>query len=263
MVKREWLKPFARVAKDNIDATKRFFDALKPVPIVQVLYRSSHHVRSARKMDNYALAAWTARVMSVALAHPPKVPYDKTRFDPDFMKALVRLSVFPDGPVLALRYLRDQGISVVIEKHLPNTHLDGSAILMSEEHPVIALTLRYDRLDNFWFSLMHELAHLHLHLGSEVNQFFDDFDVDYQGDLRENQADVLASQMLIPESEWKSSAASRLKMPAAVELLAKKLAIHPAIVAGRIRYEANDYRILNNLVGHNQVKLLFEDVEWI
>lgn len=262
MMKREWLKPFLRGAKDNVEATKRFFDALRPVPIAQVLYRSSHHLRSARKMDNYALAAWTARVMSTSLANPPKVPYDRTRLDPEFMKALVKLSVFPDGPVLAARYLREQGISVVIEKHLPNTYLDGSAILLDAERPVVALTLRYDRVDNFWFSLMHELAHLYLHLGSEVDQFYDDFDIDYQGDLRENEADVLASEVLIPQADWKRSAASSLKMPDAVESLAKKLGIHPAIVAGRIRHENRDFRILNNLVGHKQVRSLFEGVEW-
>ena len=30
--------------------------------------------------------------------------------------------------------------------------------------PVIGLTLRYDRLDNFWFVLLHELGHVFLHL---------------------------------------------------------------------------------------------------
>ena len=30
--------------------------------------------------------------------------------------------------------------------------------------PVAALTLRYDRLDNFWFTLLHELAHIALHM---------------------------------------------------------------------------------------------------
>lgn len=262
MLSRGWLKPFLRSAKDNVEALKKYFDELKPIPLVQILYRSSNHTRSARKMDQYALTAWTARVISVASADPPKRAYEKGKIDKEFMAAIVRLSVFDDGPLLACRYLREQGISVVIEKHLPNTYLDGSAILMNREHPIIALTLRYDRIDNFWFSLMHELAHLQLHLGSEIDQFYDDFDVDYQGNLRENEADVLAGEVLIPQEVWKKSPASKLKMPDAVVSLAKSLGIHPAIVAGRIRHETKDFRILNNLVGHKQVGSLFEGRTW-
>lgn len=262
MASRGWLKPFSRASKDNLEAVKKFFDELKPIPLVQVLYRTSNHTRSARKMDQYALAAWTARVINVASAHPPKAPYDKEKIDDDFMKALVRLSVFNDGPLLACRYLKEQGVSVVMEKHLPGTYLDGSAIMIRQDRPIIALTLRYDRVDNFWFSLMHELAHLRLHFGSEIDQFYDDFDVDYQGDLREDAADALASEILIPKEIWKKSPASKLKMPDAALSLAKNLGIHPAIVAGRIRHETGDFRILNNLVGHKQVRNLFGGHGW-
>jgi HTH-type transcriptional regulator/antitoxin HigA len=257
MVSLGWLKPYMRSSKDNIDALKKFFDELRPMPLVQVLYRSSNHTRSARKMDQYALTAWTARVIALAAADPPKTAYETGRIDKEFMAAVVRLSVFDDGPLLACRYLREQGVSVVIERHLPRTFLDGSAILINRERPIIGLTLRHDRIDNFWFSLMHELAHLQLHMGSEIDQFYDDFDVDYQGNLRENEADVLASEVLIPQEVWKKSPASKLKMPDAAISLAKNLGIHPAIVAGRIRHETKDFRILNNLVGHNQVRYLF------
>jgi HTH-type transcriptional regulator / antitoxin HigA len=262
MASRGWLKPFTRGTKDNIEAVKKFFDDLSPVPIVQVLYRSSNHTRSARKMDQYALAAWTAKIIKTAFDTPPKGFYEKGKIDRDFMKAIVRLSVFNDGPMLACRYLADQGVSVVIEKQLPNTYLDGSAIMINKDRPIIALTLRYDRIDNFWFTLVHELAHLHLHLDSEIEQFYDDFDVDYQGDLRENEADTFASDILIPNDIWKKSPASKLKKPDAVINLSKTLGIHPAIVAGRIRHETKDFRILNNLVGHKQIRNIFGIKEW-
>ena len=51
-----------------------------------------------------------------------------------------------------------------IARHLPGTYLDGAAMLSAFSQPVVALTLRYDRLDNFWFVLFHELAHVFLHL---------------------------------------------------------------------------------------------------
>ena len=48
--------------------------------------------------------------------------------------------------------------------HMPRTHLDGAALQLADGTPVIGLTLRYDRLDNFWFCLLHELAHIGRHL---------------------------------------------------------------------------------------------------
>ncbi len=259
MALRGWLKPFSRSTNDNVEAAKNFFDALKPFSLMRVLYRSSRHTRSARAMDQYALAAWTARVITVASANLPKTRFAKENIDRDFLNSLVRLSVFPDGPRLACRYLRDQGVSVVIERHLPNTYLDGSAIAMTRDYPIVALTLRYDRVDNFWFSLMHELAHLSLHFDSEIDQFFDDFDVDNQGDLREQEADAFAGDILIPKIIWNENPVSKMRAHNVVLDLAKRLGIHPAIVAGRVRYETKDFRILNRLVGHKQVRALFEE----
>jgi HTH-type transcriptional regulator/antitoxin HigA len=259
MARRGWLKSSSRSTNDNVEEAKKFFDKLKPISLMQVLYRTSRHTRSARKMDQYALAAWTARVITVASADVPTTRFVKDNIDRGFLNSLVRLSVFPDGPRLACRYLRDQGVSVVIERHLPGTYLDGSAIAVTRDHPIVALTLRYDRVDNFWFTLMHELAHLSLHLGSEVAQFYDDFDVDNQGDTREREADAFAGDILIPKDVWDGKTASRLRDPNVIQDLARRLGIHPAIVAGRVRYEAKDFRILNKLVGHNQVRPLFEE----
>jgi HTH-type transcriptional regulator/antitoxin HigA len=257
MISRGWLSAYLKSASDNIEALKKLFDDLKPIPIIDVMYRQSNHIRSARKMDRYALAAWTARIISLAQTKQTKGKYKEGKIDPDFMRGLVRLSVFENGPLLACQYLDEQGIAVVIEPHLPNTYLDGSAVLMDLEYPVIGLTLRYDRIDNFWFTLMHELAHVYLHLGKGVGQFYDDLDVGDQNDLRENEADVVATEALIPTVEWRRSPASKLKSPDAVQHLANKLAIHPAIVAGRIRHEFRDYRVLNQLVGHKKIGSLF------
>jgi HTH-type transcriptional regulator/antitoxin HigA len=257
MVSRGWLDTYLKSTTNNIEILKKFFDDLKPIPIIDVMYRQSNYIRSARKMNRYALAAWTARIISLAQKRKPKGKYKKGKIDVDFMRGLVRLSMFDKGPVLACEYLDEQGVSVVIEPHLSNTYLDGTAILMNLEYPVIGLTLRHDRIDNFWFTLMHELAHVCLHLDKGVGQFYDDLDLVDQNDLREDEADALANEALIPEVEWRKSPASKLKSPDAVQHLANKLAIHPAIVAGRIRHKFKDYRVLSQLVGHNKVASLF------
>ncbi|MBZ5703384.1 MAG: ImmA/IrrE family metallo-endopeptidase [Acidobacteriia bacterium] len=257
MVSRGWLKEYERLTSDKMEAVKKFFEDVRPIPMIEVLYRKSDHLRSARTMDQYSLAAWTARVINVALRNKPKGTYRKGKIDPDFMRALARLSVFDNGPVLACDYLSEQGVSVVIELHLPNTYLDGSAILVNADRPIIALTLRYDRIDNFWFCLMHELAHIYKHMEKGVGRFYDDLDVGDQGNLLENEADYLAGEALIPDADWRNSPARKLKSPEAANLLAKKLGIHVAIVAGRIRHEHKDFRLLNNLVGHKKIKAIF------
>ena len=92
-----------------------------------------------------------------------------------FFEKLRLLRTFDDGPLLAKKFLNKHGIYFFIEKHLPKTHLDGAVFLLKNNCPVIVLTLRFDRIDNFWFCLFHELAHLKLHFQTGVfSRFFDD-----------------------------------------------------------------------------------------
>ena len=125
--------------------------------------------------------------------------------------------------------------------------------------PIIALSLRYDRLDNFWFTLSHELAHLTLgHVHSVDGQcIIDDLDLRKPKDKMENEADELAEESLIPSQLWRSHPARNTYKLKDIEDLALKADIHKSIVAGRIRYERNNYRILWPHVGKGKVRKLF------
>ena len=262
MVARGWIEEKVEDYRSQAeDVLRRFFGQLGSSQAAAALYRQSHKVRSARDMDEYALTAWTARAMVLARRNAPKAEYKEGSVDLGFLRELARLSYFDEGPRLARELLGKYGIAFVVEPHLPRTYLDGAAIIAKGERPIVALTLRYDRVDNFWFCLMHELAHVALHLGGDTTQFFDDLDVDSQGDRREKEADQLAGEALIPEEDWRKSPASRLRSPEAILQLASQLRIHPAIVAGRYRHEYKSYRVLNQFVGHGQVRCLFRDVK--
>jgi HTH-type transcriptional regulator / antitoxin HigA len=240
----------------------RFFSGLGPTNMALAFYRQTRSIRSARPMDKHALIAWTARVVMRARKVPRKGAYAHGTVTLKLMRELARLSSFESGPRLAVEFLGGYGISLVIEPQLPRTHLDGCAILAGLDTPVIGMTLRHDRVDNFWFCLMHELAHVTLHLGEGSDQFLDDLDIEKKDDPRERQADALAGEALIPESEWQKSPASRIRTPEAVELLARQLGIHPAIVAGRIRHHFKSYRVLNQFVGHGQIRGQFPEIDW-
>lgn len=252
MVRRGWIQ--------SAGAVQRFFSQLPRLAYTGILFRKSEHIRSARAMDDFALKAWIARVIieSEKMILPNYRPHTVNLA---FMSDLAKQSRLEHGPIGAQNYLAKHGIPLVIEPHLPQTYLDGAALLVLAKRPVIGMTLRYDRLDNFWFTLFHELAHVSLH-AEEMADFIDDLDIDSTTDSKEREADELAGEALIPQSEWIKSAASRLRSPQAAEQLASRLNIHPAIVAGRMRHNWKAYRLLNNLVGHKEVRREFTAIDW-
>lgn len=263
MISRSWIKANFSEVKDRAEEIlRRFFAPLGSPMEVTALYMRTDSVRSARSMDKYALAVWKARVVMLALNDLPSVEYKPNTVTPEFLGEVARLSWSETGPLLAREFLRKHGIPLIIEPHLPHTHLDAAAIMRLPDRPIIGLSIRHDRLDNFWFCLMHELAHIALHYGQGITEFYDDLDIKHSDDPREREADALAGEALIPEAEWKRSPASVLRSPEAAQDLADKLRIHTAIVAGRMRHEYKSYQVLNNLVGHGRVRQLFQGVVW-
>lgn len=258
MQKRGW------ISKSRVKIEDMIRDFLSPLgPTAPgVLYRMTRNesIRSSRPVDKYALMAWNARVIMCAKKQPLG-KYKEGTINQSFLKELIELSSRECGPKLAQGFLNKHGIPLVIEPQLPGTHLDGAAI-MSENEPIVGLTLRYDRLDNFWFTLVHELIHIMLHMKNDVSAFYDDLDTVNEKDQKEQEADNLAGEMLIPSSEWERSIAKTLRTPEAAKHLAEKLHIHPAIVAGRMRYYHKSYYILNQFVGHNKVRECFPGVSW-
>lgn len=215
------------------------------------------HRRSVRAHGNVqlaALAAWEARVSILANRRPPQVAFRKEMISHEWLHYLVRLSVRDDGPKAAVEHLRASGVAVVVEPHLPGTLLDGAALQTMSNVFVVAMTLRHDRLDNFWFTLLHEVAHLHLHVAQgPYRAIFDAIESPGNSPI-EDEADCFAQEALIPAAQWRRCVSRFTQTERAVRADAVKLGIHPAIVAGRIRREANDYTLLANLVGSGQVR---------
>jgi HTH-type transcriptional regulator / antitoxin HigA len=263
MIARGWINEKSADARHRArEVMQKFFAPLPKDWTPVALYKQAHYVRSARQMDPYALMAWNARVCMRALDAPLPIKFEPGLLNLDFMRELAHLSPLSDGPRHAREYLERVGVSLVVEGHLTETYLDGAAILAKPDRPIIALTLRHNRLDNFWFVLMHELVHVWRHLSADLSAYYDDLDIEDSQNPQEREADEMAGEALIPEAEWKKSPASRLRTPDAVNHLASRLRIHPAIVAGRIRHHYRSYRVLNRLVGQGEVRRLFPEVEW-
>jgi HTH-type transcriptional regulator/antitoxin HigA len=262
MAKRGWLKATPRELRgDAKELVVRFFEPLGGMECVPVFCRKTLVERSGKAMDKYVLWAWTARVLTRA-KFMELSSYTAGTVDQEFMEQVAHLSLSEKGPIKAQKYLADHGIALILEPHLPRTHLDGAAMLSSDRRPIIGLTIRHDRIDNFWFNLMHELVHIWKHLKSPDEAFVDDLDSAPGKDPREREADRIAGEILIPRRIWKRSDAYRQRTPDAIQELALRLRIHPAIIAGRIRHDAKNYYILSQMVGKGKVRKLFPDIEW-
>lgn len=259
MYRRNWFEESPgslEAALANAEELVRNFvkGSLEPV---QALARQ--RVRAGSIVNRYALLAWQCRVIALAEKQSIKSKYEQNTINIDWLKKLAQLSCADDWKKKVIEYLQNCGIRFVVESHLPNTYLDGAAILLSDGSPVIGMTLRHDRLDNFWFVLFHELVHIIKHLQKgKIESIFDDLDVEAE-DIEED-ADEQAGEILVPEEKWHTALARYLRSKDSIIDFANELGIHPAIVAGKIRKEANDYIILKDMVGQGEVRKLFPDV---
>ncbi|WP_429139821.1 ImmA/IrrE family metallo-endopeptidase [Aeromonas veronii] len=220
----------------------RFMAPINGFTLKPAMLRTTAHLRSNDKQtDSYAVWAWQAQVLRKAQAEPLTTPYRPGTVTAEWMRQLAQLSWSEQGPHLAKEYLNRAGIHLVFEPHLPKTYLDGAVCVGYNGAPVVALTLRYDRLDNFWFTLLHELAHIALHMDGNQTWYLDDLDAQGNDEI-EQQADALAQESLIPASDWPAVA---LTTPATVTALAQTLSISPCIVAGRVRHETGDHTLFS------------------
>ncbi len=234
-----------------------FFDkfSLKP-ELAQPHYRQTIAPERSNTEVN-GLKAWQYIILAKAQFQTLPNSYDKEAIDDAFISQLRGLSALENGPRLAKEFLAQAGIHLVFEDHFERTRLDGAATSLPDGTPVIGMTLRHDRLDNFWYVLFHELAHVVLHLGQTVEGWYMDELDGNDNDNKEKEADNWAIEKLIPESTLRASDALFTKKAKDVRRLAKQERIHPSIIAGQIRKNSSNYRILTTLVGYKKVRKMF------
>jgi len=169
---------------------------------LQVLFRKS-------TTSNEALyALWLSRVSNEAKERIIKQEISKFKgLTKENLKDIAKLS--PDESlILELpSILAKQGIVLVYEQGIKSMKLDGAVFKLFTGHPVIGLSFRYSRIDNFWFTLMHELSHIVLHYEQLDTPIFDDLDEESQ-DIIEKQANRLAKSSFVEKAIWRNCKAN-------------------------------------------------------
>ena len=146
--------------------------------------------------------------------------------------------------------LCELGIRLVFVPHLPQTRVDGAAFWLDKKLPVVALSLRMDRIDNCWFTLMHELAHLLESAKNSISYIDNDITGEPENEV-EAKANQTARDILIPPESFQDFVSQNKPYFSrnVVISFAQELGIHPAIVVGRLQYEELiPYTNLRNLI---------------
>ncbi len=194
---------------------------------------------TTRKGNPQAIACWL-RKLEIEAENMDVGEYDAERLKND-LPELVKLSAQSDGPEHVPDWLRARGVRLIFVKHLPKTYLDGAAMLADDGNPIIGITLRMNRLDNFWFTLFHEIGHVLLHQKQLEEGAIVDEDIDKRdGEVAiEDEANRFAENAWVLPEKWREfkQRSGKHISKKDIAIFAKEISVTPALVAGRIQHE--------------------------
>jgi len=136
------------------------------------------------------------------------------------------------------RLLAEAGIRFLVIEHLPKTKIDGVTFWLDDRSPVIAISVRYDRIDCFWHTLAHELGHVANGDGWLLDTGLVGHDSDGDTTEAEMSADRFATDFLINRSAMDDfvGRTSPLYSKTKVVGFALTIGVHPGIVVGQLQY---------------------------
>jgi HTH-type transcriptional regulator/antitoxin HigA len=256
MVKRGWLPEV-----DDVRDIRKVEAALKRFFGTNTLNEIENLGHRAKKTDALSPAtlpqlAWLHRVREVAKEMlVEKYSHDTVR---SAVAKLSHLLSAPEETRKVPRILAESGIRFAIVESLSGAKIDGVSFWLNAKAPVIGITTRYDRIDNFWFVLRHELEHVLRRHGREAGR--DMLDVNLEGkragtgpDIPEEEsvANEAAQEFCVPTEAMDRFIARKDPFFAERDILgfAATIRVHPGLVAGQLQHRTERYdRFRNHLV---------------
>lgn len=233
-------------------------DPLIDIPTVKEIYNIANFEQLAQinanpnyarfKLSNALQVDKTNLIGWVKLVEYKANQYNVVPFDLNKKNSLVDelKNVFfknKDVKIKVKEILNNYGIKIVYQEKGEKTPVDGISF-WSEGNPAVGMSLRYNRIDNFAFTLFHELGHIFLHLPNNNKvEFIDLFDLkdDYSQSPEELEANTFAQDVLIDRPIWDEFFNNASHSDTSIKQFAKKVKTHPAIVKGRISHSTGIY----------------------
>jgi HTH-type transcriptional regulator/antitoxin HigA len=252
---KEYENELARIPRKNgilDDVSKlKFFREVHSNRKSEALYRKTDGANSALSVY------WLSRVKELAALYASFNNVAKFEgINKADLKDIAKLSHDVKNLTILEDYFAERGIILVTEQSLTGLKLDGAVFMLNSGQAVVSLSLRYKRLDYFWFTLMHELAHLCLHIDQLGSPILEDLDSDAKT-LIELEADKLALNSFVPRNIWRNCPPKYSFSEESIIDFANQMGIHPTIVAGRLRKELNRYDLLSKMINRINVQEYF------
>lgn len=137
------------------------------------------------------------------------------------------------------KVLMEAGIRFVIVEALPSSKIDGVCFWLNDFAPVIGMSLRHDRIDNFWFVLRHEIEHVAQRHGTTVAMLDADLDDASTSDSEEERiANAAAAAFCVPPADMRAFVSRKSPIFAERDIIgfARSIKVHPGLVAGQLRH---------------------------
>lgn len=242
MIKRNWFEETNDVTMLEAQVM-RFFqtNSLDQVPCL------AHNAKKSACDSGYSETtplqwAWLFRVRQIA-ADMVAPTYSEAKLK-KALEEMPRLMVDPEEVRHIPRILSDCGVRYVVVETLPKANIDGVCFWLDNKSPVIGMTCRHDRIDNFWFVLRHEIEHLLNKDGQEDDLSADIVDVDIDPEQQglpkeEIRANMAASHFCANQSEVDAFLIRKYPYMSERDTLgfAKRIQRHPGIVVGQLQYK--------------------------
>jgi len=239
MQRRCWIKPTKTVQELERELCRHYgTNFLSAIPPIKMAARASADTGDAVRA---AQLAWGHRVRQLAnMVHADA-------YTPEALMQLLpevhKIEANPEEIRRIPRLLAEAGIRFLIVEHLQHTRLDGASLWVNDK-PVIALSMRFDRIDWFWHTLIHELMHVR---GKDEGRLDADLEAPAGNDEVESRVDREAAEFLIPGNELDSFVLRTKPYFSKVRIVqfANRIRVHPGIVVGQlqhrgeVRYHAN------------------------
>lgn len=183
MIKRNWIEP-----STNIDVLIRRFCEFFEIPSLDVEPNFNAVTRKSTsylEKNTISQTAWLFRARQLAQACIIENPFTQARLKA-CLKKLRLLMTEPENIRHIPKLMAEAGIRLIVVEPPPGSKIDGATFWIENgQSPVIVLSLRYNRIDNFWFTLPHECSHVEKEEGKDAAIV----DIDLLGEEREDKPD--------------------------------------------------------------------------